>query len=38
MGQTLCGDIQGRWYNMRGKDDPALKIGQKNTLTKSQQQ
>ncbi|RLD70588.1 MAG: ABC transporter ATP-binding protein, partial [Bacteroidetes bacterium] len=35
--QTLRGDLQRWWYNMRGKDDPALKIGQENTLAKSQQ-
>ncbi len=38
--QTLRGDLQRPglsgvevwWYNMRGKDDPALKIGQSNQL------
>ena len=41
--QTLRGDLQRWWYNLRGKDDPALyfdhaqheKIGQENTLAKS---
>ena len=43
--QTLRGDLQRLWYNLRGKDDPALyfdyaqheKIGQENTLANSQQ-
>ncbi len=26
--QTLRGDLQRWWYNLRGKDDPSLKIGQ----------
>ena len=30
--QTLRGDLQRWWYNMRGKEDPALKIGQTNQL------
>ena len=31
--QTLRGDLQRWWYNMRGKEDPTLKIGQ-NELNK----
>ncbi len=30
--QTLRGDLQRWWYNMRSKDDLALKIGQSNQL------
>ena len=30
--QTLRGDLQRWWYNLRGKDDPTLKIGQSNQL------
>ncbi|MBN1251704.1 MAG: ABC transporter ATP-binding protein [Bacteroidales bacterium] len=30
--QTLRGDLQRWWYNLRGKDDPFLKIGQSNQL------
>ena len=32
--QTLCGDLQRWWYNIRGKEDPTLKIGQSNELNK----
>jgi len=32
--QTLRGDLQRWWYNLRGKDDPSLKIGQTNQLNK----
>ena len=30
--QTLRGDLQRWWHNIRGKEDPALKIGQSNKL------
>ncbi|MEN8122649.1 MAG: ABC transporter ATP-binding protein, partial [Bacteroidota bacterium] len=35
--KTLRGDLQRWWYNLRGLDDPALKIGQENTLASRQQ-
>ena len=35
--KTLRGDLQRWWYNLRGKDDPTLKIGQENILANSQQ-
>ncbi len=33
--QTIRGDLQRWWYKMRGKNDPSLKIGQENTLSKA---
>ncbi len=30
--KTLRGDLQRWWYNLRGKEDPTLKIGQTNQL------
>jgi len=33
--QTLKGDLQRFWWNLRGKGDPTLKIGQENTLAKA---
>ncbi len=30
--QTLRGDLQRWWYRVRGKEDPALKIGATNKL------
>jgi len=32
--QTLRSDLQRWWYNIRGKEDPTLKIGQSNELSK----
>lgn len=31
--QTLKGDLQRFWWNLRGKGDPTLKIGQENSLS-----
>jgi lipopolysaccharide transport system ATP-binding protein len=30
--QSLKGDLQRWWYNLRGKEDPTLKIGSSNQL------
>jgi lipopolysaccharide transport system ATP-binding protein len=32
---TLKGDLQRWWYNMRGLPDPTLMIGQENSLSSS---
>ena len=34
---TLRSDFQRFWANLRGKEDPTLKIGQENSLTNNQQ-